>query len=95
MQAAWTLASAGHDVRPPSHLHDRSTRSGHEPNHCRRQCLANITETWRFRPHVDAGHADLADLSRRRLRGEACVVLVDNRESAYVSLAGASAIFPP
>jgi hypothetical protein len=50
-------------------------------------------------PHVDAGHADLGDLSRRYLeceRGEPCVVLVDSREPAYVSHpAGASAIFPP
>jgi hypothetical protein len=84
-----------------AHRQERSTRSGHESSHCRWQpgqrhgALAIL-------PHVDAGHADLGDLSRRCLVRASAVRPV-SPWSAVVSLlpayvshpAAASAIFPP
>ena len=60
------LGQRGAGRPPPSHLHERFTRSGHESNDCRRQALANVTETWRSSCTSTPG-ADLGDLSWRCL----------------------------
>jgi hypothetical protein len=93
------LGQRGAGRPPPSHLHERFTRSGHESNHCRRQALAKVTETWRSsRTSARARGPRRSEpaVPGAGERGEPCVVLVDSRERAYVSLqAGAAAIFPP
>jgi hypothetical protein len=98
MQAAWTLASAGQDDRLLRTYMSASPGQATSQNDCRRQALANVTETWRSSCTSTPG-ADLGDLSRRCLVRASAVSPASSWSTvvkrAYVSLpARAAAIFP-
>jgi hypothetical protein len=99
MQAAWTLASAGQDDRLLRTYMSASPGQAPSQNDCRRQALANITETWRS-SCASTPCADFRDLSRRCLVRAGAVSPASSWSTvvkrAYVSLpAGAAAIFLP
>jgi hypothetical protein len=89
------LGQRGAGRPPPSHLHERFTRSGHESNHCRRQALANVTETWRSSRTSTPG-ADLGDLSRRCLVPASAVSPASSRSTVVnVPMSASQPGLPP
>jgi hypothetical protein len=85
MHAARTLANAGQDVRLLSHMHERFTRSGHESKSLPTAVSGQRHGDLAILPHVDAGHGDRGDLSRRCLARASAVTPVSSW-STVVSL---------